>query len=79
MYYTKALSFSDSLTHLQITKFDSSKLKEFADDNIYFHVNDGKFSIGVENTVGKGEIARYCRHIKSIACLGRIKNGEHVV
>ena len=38
---------------------DSSKLKEFADDNFMFHENGRKFSNWVENTVGKGEIARY--------------------
>ena len=36
---------------------DSSKLKEFADDNSKFDKNDIKFSKRVENTVGKGEIA----------------------
>ena len=38
---------------------DSSKLKEFTDDNFRFHKNGRKFSKRVENTVGKGEIARY--------------------
>ena len=38
--------------------FDSSKLKEFADDNFEFDENGRKFSKRVENTVGKGEIAR---------------------
>ena len=38
---------------------DWSKLKEFADDNFEFDENCGKFSERVENTVGKGEIARY--------------------
>ena len=38
---------------------DSSELKEFADDNIKFIKNGRKLSIQVENTVGKGEIARY--------------------
>ena len=38
---------------------DSSKSKEFADDNFKFDVNSRKFSKQVENTVGKGEIARY--------------------
>ena len=38
---------------------DSSKLKEFADDNFEFDQNGGKLSKQVENTVGKGEIARY--------------------
>ena len=38
---------------------DSSKLKEFADDNFEFYENGTKFSKWVENTVEKGEIARY--------------------
>ena len=38
---------------------DSSKLKEFADDNFKFYENGGKFSQKVENSVGKGEIASY--------------------
>ena len=38
---------------------DSSKLKEFANDNFKYDENGGKFSKRVENTVGKGEIARY--------------------
>ena len=38
---------------------DSSKLKEFADDNFKFDVNGRKLSKRIENTVGKGEIARY--------------------
>ena len=37
----------------------SSKLKEFADDNFKFVENGRKLSKRVENTVGKGEIARY--------------------
>ena len=38
---------------------DSSKLKEFADDNFEFDERSGKLSKRLENTVGKGEIARY--------------------
>ena len=38
---------------------DSSKLKEFADDNFKCDKNSGKLSKKVENAVGKGEIARY--------------------
>ena len=45
------------ITRLQI--LDSSKLKEFADDNFKFDENGRKRSKRVENTVGKGEIARY--------------------
>ena len=64
---------------------DSSKLKEFADDNFTLDENGRKFSIPVKNTVGKGEIARneqtylfpvfskglYCRQVKTRACLGK--------
>ena len=38
---------------------DSSKLTEFADDNFKSDEYGRKFSKRVENTVGKGEIARY--------------------
>ena len=37
---------------------DSSILKEFAEDNFKFDENGKKLSKQVENTVGKGEIAR---------------------
>ena len=37
---------------------DSSELKESADDNFKFEENGRKFFKWVENTVGKGEIAR---------------------
>ena len=46
--------------HLPVTRqqiLDSSKLKEFADDNFKFDENGRKLSKQVENTVGKGEIA----------------------
>ena len=43
------------LTRRQI--LDSSKLKEFADDNFKFDKNGRKLHKLVENTVGKGEIA----------------------
>ena len=38
---------------------DSSKLIRIADDNFKCNKNGRKFSKWVENTVGKGEIARY--------------------
>ena len=38
---------------------DWSKLKQCADHNFEFDLNSRKFSKLVENTVGKGEIARY--------------------
>ena len=39
--------------------YDSSKLKEFADNNFKFDENGRKLSKQIENTVGKGEIPRY--------------------
>ena len=47
---------------------DSSKLKEFADDNFKFEENGRKFSKRVENTTGKGEIARYEQFLLFIQC-----------
>ena len=44
------------LTNYQSTNF---RLKEFADDNFKFNKNGIKLSKRVENTVEKGEIARY--------------------
>ena len=38
---------------------DSSNLKGFVDYNFKFNENGRKFSKPIENTVGKGEIARY--------------------
>ena len=47
------------LTHYPFDKFKTSKLKEFADDNFKFDETGRNLSKWVENTVGKGEIARY--------------------
>ena len=38
---------------------DSSKVKASADDNIKFNENGRKFAEWVENTMGKGDVARY--------------------
>ena len=46
------------LNFSQTTNFRLLKLKEFADDNFKFDENSRKFFDRVENTVGKGEIAR---------------------
>ena len=54
------------ITRRQI--LDSSKLKEFADDNFKVGENGRKLSEWVENTVGKGEIA-----FKSLVSQGRQK------
>ena len=50
-------SFKRHFPRRQIS--DSPKMKQLADDNFEENVNGGKFSEKVENTVGKGEIARY--------------------
>ena len=50
---------SPFLTHYQMTNFRLSKLKQSADDNFELDENTRKYSKRVENTVGKGEIARY--------------------
>ena len=42
---------------------DSSKLKEFADDNFKFDENGRKFFLCVEILWGKGEIARYEKYL----------------
>ena len=42
-----------------MTKFQSYKLKEMADEDSKLDINGRKFSKPVENAVGKGEIARY--------------------
>ena len=50
---------------------DSSKLKEFADDNFKFDENGRKFSKQVENTLGKGEIACYEQFLLFPQCFQR--------
>ena len=60
------------LTHYQTTILDSSKLKEFADDNFKFDENDRKLSKQVENTVGKGKIARYEQFLLCPQCFQRL-------
>ena len=64
---------------------DSSKLKDFADNNFEFDENGREFTQKAENTVVKGEIPcyeqflllplcfqkTYCRQVKTRACLGK--------
>ena len=60
--------FDSIFNPLQDNKFlDSSKLKEFADDNFKFEENGSKLSKWTENTVGKGEIARYEQFLAPLA------------
>ena len=57
--WSKGLKLFETLPITRRQILDSSKLKESADDNFKFHENGRKLSKRVENTVGKGEIARY--------------------
>ena len=60
------------LTHYQTTNLYSSKLKEFADVNVKFDENSRKLSKWVENTVGKGEIARYEQFLLFPLCFQKV-------
>ena len=51
---------------------DSFKLKVFADINFKFDENGKKFSKGIENTVGKGEIACYRQFLLFPHCFLRL-------
>ena len=72
----------DSHNPFPTKKFlDSSKPNEFADNNLKLDEMAEYSPKRVENSEGKGEIARYeqflilpslhCRQVKSIACLGK--------
>ena len=61
---------NQTITRRQI--LDPSKLKEFADDNFTFDENDRKLSKRVENTVGKGEIARHEQFLFFPQCFQKI-------
>ena len=63
---TGAARFVEPITRWQI--LDSSKLKEFADDNFKFEKNGRKLSKRIENTVGKGEIAHYKQFLLYSQC-----------
>ena len=55
---------------------DSSKLKEFADDIFRFAKNGRKFSEWVENTAGKGEIARYEQFLLFPQCFQKTRKNQ---
>ena len=55
---------------------DSSKLKEFPDDNSNFNENVRKFFKRVENTVGKEEIACYKQFFLFRKCSKEIYTAE---
>ena len=57
--YVLIFDFKCTLTLSQTTNLRLSKLKRFADNNFKFDENGGKFFRQVENTVEKGDFARY--------------------
>ena len=63
-----------SITRQQI--FDSPKLTEFSDDNFKFDDNGRRLSRRVENTVGKGEIARYEQFLLFPQCFQKARFPE---
>ena len=53
-----------------------SRMKESADDNFKFGKNGRKFSIWVENTVEKREIARHEQFLLFPQCFQKNRNAE---
>ena len=51
---------------------DSAKLKDFANNNLKLEENGRKLFKPVENTVGKGEIARYEYFLLFPECFQRL-------
>ena len=57
---------------------DSSKLIEFADDNLKFNESSRKISKWIENAVGEGEIARYEQFLLFPQCFQKSYAAGHV-
>ena len=80
-YFNTYLRQNSSFNPLPDNKIlERSKLKQSADDNFKFDKNSRKFSIRVENTVGKGEIALYEQFLLfpqcfQKACFPRVSKG----
>ena len=55
---------------------DSSELTEVADDNFKFDENGRKLSKWVENTAGKGEIARYDQFLLFPQCFQKTSTAD---
>ena len=65
------MQFPGSYSSTILDPFPNDKLKQFADDNFKFDENGRKFSKRVENTAGKGEIARYKQFLLFPQCFQR--------
>ena len=55
-----------------MTSFRLFQIEEFANDKFRFDENDRKFSKWLENTMGKGEIARYEQFLLSHSVFKRL-------
>ena len=64
------------LTLSQTTNFRLSQTEEFADDYFRFYVNGRNFSKRIENTVEKGEIARYEQFLLFLQCFQRTSSAD---
>ena len=75
----KLRNTKDILYELPFPKWqilDASKLKEFADDSFKFAGNGSKFSKRVENTEGKGEIARIKQFLLFLQCFQKTHTAD---
>ena len=76
VFFARAFVLSEHFPKQRI--LESSKLKEFADDNFNFDENCRTFSKSVENTVVKGEIARYEQFLLFPQCFQKDLYYRHV-
>ena len=73
-----------SVPHILVSPYpkgqilDFSEIKEFADDNFKFDENGRKFFKRLENTVEKGEIARYEQFLLFPQCFQKTYTARHV-
>ena len=68
-FHKVPLIFINPFQNNNVRLFQIEKKKEFADANLEFDENDRKFSKTVENSVGKGEIARYEQFLHFPHCI----------
>ena len=77
MFYFGVFSFR-FLIQLTLSQTTNFRLNELADVNFKFDENGRKFSKWVENTVRKGEIARYEQFLLFPQCFQQTCTYRHV-
>ena len=65
---TKTSWCDSSLTHYQMTNFSLFQTERVCRRQFQFDENDRKLSKGIENTVGKGEIACFKQFLLFLQC-----------